>query len=272
MKQADLTIGEAAQLLGITPKAIRHYQQLGLLPKPLRSEHGYRLYAPQDLRLLQSVVRLQHFGLSLKQIKTVLESDESDTVLRGVLQRRQTDIEAEVTRLQEYKHRIENYFEVGSVSELESSNPTRYSSVSVIYETLKPISNGLTDVMTTVEEPVLRQLDAFQWSSGYEIYWHRTASALTKTVLPIEFQLIGWLERYIMLSTLQPNDLQAQAWLAELERNTIRFALRQCLKFPVLDCFPAVESVRLERLMCSLLYEHGSLLQKQFLVMLLNNK
>jgi hypothetical protein len=38
-----LLIGEVAELLGITPKAIRHYEKLRLFEKPARSESGYRL-------------------------------------------------------------------------------------------------------------------------------------------------------------------------------------------------------------------------------------
>ena len=39
--RTQLHIGEIAQLLGITPKAIRHYQKVGLLAEPERSEAGY---------------------------------------------------------------------------------------------------------------------------------------------------------------------------------------------------------------------------------------
>ena len=42
--RARLRIGEVAELLGVTPKAIRHYHKRGLLAEPTRSEGGYRLY------------------------------------------------------------------------------------------------------------------------------------------------------------------------------------------------------------------------------------
>lgn len=40
-----LRIGEAARLVGVTPKTVRHYEKIGLLPKAERSESGYRLYS-----------------------------------------------------------------------------------------------------------------------------------------------------------------------------------------------------------------------------------
>ena len=70
--RTQLHIGEIAQLLGVTPKAIRHYQKVGLLAEPERSEAGYRLYGAQNRLRLQRIRRLQALGLSLKQIKVVL--------------------------------------------------------------------------------------------------------------------------------------------------------------------------------------------------------
>jgi DNA-binding transcriptional MerR regulator len=67
-----LHIGEVANLLGITPKTIRHYHKVGLLAEPQRTESGYRLYTAGDLLRLQRIRRLQALGLSLKQIKTLL--------------------------------------------------------------------------------------------------------------------------------------------------------------------------------------------------------
>lgn len=43
--RTQLHIGEVAQLLGVTPRTIRHYQKVGLLAEPERTGAGYRLYA-----------------------------------------------------------------------------------------------------------------------------------------------------------------------------------------------------------------------------------
>lgn len=58
-----LTIGEAARLLGITPKAIRHYHKIGLLSEPERTASDYRLYDATALLRLQRIRRLQAMGL-----------------------------------------------------------------------------------------------------------------------------------------------------------------------------------------------------------------
>jgi len=65
-------VHEFAELSGVTVKALHHYDRLGLL-KPRRTETGYRIYAERDLERLQQVVALKYLGLSLQQIKIVLE-------------------------------------------------------------------------------------------------------------------------------------------------------------------------------------------------------
>ena len=77
-----LQIGEIAQLLGVTPKTIRHYQKIGLIAEPDRTEAGYRLFNAQDLLRLQRIRRLQALGLSLKQIKTLLGEPRQEIVCK----------------------------------------------------------------------------------------------------------------------------------------------------------------------------------------------
>jgi DNA-binding transcriptional MerR regulator len=50
-----MRIGEVAKQSGMTVEAVRFYERQGLLPKPPRTEAGYRLYADADLRRLQFI-------------------------------------------------------------------------------------------------------------------------------------------------------------------------------------------------------------------------
>jgi DNA-binding transcriptional MerR regulator len=67
-------VHQFARLAGVTVKALRHYDRLGLL-KPARSEAGYRLYQLGDLARLQQIVALKSIGLPLKDIRTLLDRD-----------------------------------------------------------------------------------------------------------------------------------------------------------------------------------------------------
>jgi len=71
--KAGLTIGEMARELHLNPKTIRYYEQVGLLPKPRRSESGYRLYSTDEMERLQLVKRAKLLGLSLAEVKEIVE-------------------------------------------------------------------------------------------------------------------------------------------------------------------------------------------------------
>ncbi|WP_309053885.1 MerR family transcriptional regulator [Streptomyces sp.] len=71
-----MRIGEIAALVGVTPRAVRHYHHLGLLPEPGRRANGYREYGVRDAVLLARVRRLAELGLGLDEVRDVLADDE----------------------------------------------------------------------------------------------------------------------------------------------------------------------------------------------------
>lgn len=70
---APLTIGQAADRTGLTPKAIRLYERKGLLPPPRRSDAGYRLYGDDDLVVLAFIRRARTLNLRLDEIADILD-------------------------------------------------------------------------------------------------------------------------------------------------------------------------------------------------------
>ncbi len=68
-KQATgLTAAECARRTGLTVRALRVYERRGLI-KPARSGKGWRLYGPEELIRLNTIVALKDFGLTLAQIR-----------------------------------------------------------------------------------------------------------------------------------------------------------------------------------------------------------
>jgi DNA-binding transcriptional MerR regulator len=65
-------VGELAKLTGLTVRALRYYDQIGLFSPSGYSETGHRLYSEDDIRLLHQILSLKDLGLSLEEIQTVL--------------------------------------------------------------------------------------------------------------------------------------------------------------------------------------------------------
>ena len=66
-----------SSLAGVSIRALRHYEALGLL-KPMRNpDNGYRLYSEADLLMCQQILSLKFFGLKLKGISHLLLSDKN---------------------------------------------------------------------------------------------------------------------------------------------------------------------------------------------------
>ena len=68
-----LKSGELAQAAGISPDTLRHYEKLGLLPIPVRSQGGYRLYPPDTLALVHMIRSAIRVGFTLSELADVLK-------------------------------------------------------------------------------------------------------------------------------------------------------------------------------------------------------
>lgn len=90
-----LSPSEAAKKLGVSPKALRVYEQRGLIT-PVRTEVGWRAYGPKEMDRAAEIVGLRSLGFSLAQIARVLNADADG--LEDALAAHQATLES---RLQE---------------------------------------------------------------------------------------------------------------------------------------------------------------------------
>ena len=68
-----VTVGRAAALTALSPKAIRLYERKGLLPEADRTESGYRLFTADDLAVLHFIRQAKTLDLTLEEIKDILD-------------------------------------------------------------------------------------------------------------------------------------------------------------------------------------------------------
>lgn len=94
----EYTIQQLSRLSGVTTRALRWYDKLGLLKPSGRTEGGYRLYGPAEVDRLQDILYYRALGVELARIRECLDDPSFDrlAVLRGHL----SVLEAERERLQ----------------------------------------------------------------------------------------------------------------------------------------------------------------------------
>jgi DNA-binding transcriptional MerR regulator len=68
-----MRIGELAERAGTTPRTLRYYESLGLLPPAERAGNGYRSYGEEHLRMLEQIRTLQEYGFGLEETRPFVE-------------------------------------------------------------------------------------------------------------------------------------------------------------------------------------------------------
>jgi len=79
-----LRIGDVARLTGTTPRTIRYYEEIGLLPDAAdRARGAHRTYREEDVERLQEVLRLKDLlGLSLEELSELIAAETARAALR----------------------------------------------------------------------------------------------------------------------------------------------------------------------------------------------
>jgi len=96
-KPALLRIGDAARLVGTTPRTIRYYEEKGLLPVPEdRAAGKHRLYDEQDVERLRELLRIRNLlGVPLEELRELVAVDEERAAVRSELRRTDSPDERE---------------------------------------------------------------------------------------------------------------------------------------------------------------------------------
>lgn len=105
-----MKIGQLAERTGVSPKTIRYYEQIGVLPEPRRSDNGYRTYDVGAAERLAFISDAKSAGLSLLEIQMILElRDEGESTCGHViasLEMRLQEIDRQMKELQRARDRI----------------------------------------------------------------------------------------------------------------------------------------------------------------------
>ena len=94
-----MRIGELAKRLGLNPKTLRYWEEIGLLPPPLRNSSGYRIYTEEHLKLCEFILKAKSVGFKLEEIKEIISLRSSGRTPCGCVEERIREKIQEIDRL-----------------------------------------------------------------------------------------------------------------------------------------------------------------------------
>jgi len=108
------SIKAIAEKTGKTTRALRYYEQLGILSPDMRTDAGYRMYSEKSVFQIEWIDKLNRLGFSLPEIKAFLSSFEdvesaSDLMTqRGALyQEKLLDVQQQISQLQQLSQELQ---------------------------------------------------------------------------------------------------------------------------------------------------------------------
>jgi DNA-binding transcriptional MerR regulator len=100
----SLSVSRLGKRFGLSRSALLYYDRIGLLSPSGRSRAGYRIYGDGDARRLEAICRYRGIGLSLDQIRELLDGATGRTA--ELLEARLDQLNAEIERLREQQRII----------------------------------------------------------------------------------------------------------------------------------------------------------------------
>ncbi len=113
-----MRIGELAKRAGVTPRTIRYYEDLGLIPRGEREGTGQHYYPEQAVLRLKKIDDLKRLGLSLEEVRNVIELYFADPTGRrakrkvlGMLRRHLAETDGQMAALKAFRQEIHKHIE-----------------------------------------------------------------------------------------------------------------------------------------------------------------
>ncbi len=133
-------IREVSLQYDITARALKYYEDMGLIQSTKSDDYAYRLYDESAIKRLEQILILRKLNIKVRDIQRIFQSENSDVVLE-ILSQKVTDIDNEVSLLHELKEVVIDF-----IKQIEQFNFHNESDVKLLYEKAKEIQGQLVNV------------------------------------------------------------------------------------------------------------------------------
>ena len=113
-----MRIGDLTERAGVTPRTVRYYESIGLLPPGEREGHGQHFYTEETLARLRKIDQLKKLGLSLDEIRGVIDlyfTDPSGVQpkqkILAILRHHLTEVDQKIGAFQQFRADLQAHIE-----------------------------------------------------------------------------------------------------------------------------------------------------------------
>ncbi|HVX45621.1 MAG TPA: MerR family transcriptional regulator [Mycobacteriales bacterium] len=172
-----LTIGQLARAAGLTPKALRHYDRIGLLRPAAVDAAGQRFYAPEQLGQAQLVARLRAADLPLEQVRECLAGD--DATVAQILLTHRSRMAARLARTQSALHQLEHLIHDGIGATMSTSDT---ASVGDETQLAKDLFNGVWRLLEKEDRSPAEDERMIHMAHASRYHWEQVGTASNMSI------------------------------------------------------------------------------------------
>jgi Cu(I)-responsive transcriptional regulator len=107
-----MKIGEASEASGVSQRMIRHYEKIGLVPKPARRDSGYRDYDEREVNTLRFIRRARDLGFPVDEISKLLalwhDRGRASAEVKALASARAAELKRKARALDEMRRALEH--------------------------------------------------------------------------------------------------------------------------------------------------------------------
>jgi len=102
------TISQISKAFNLSTRALRYYEQIGLITSEKKEDYAYRVYSEDTVKRLQQIIVLRKLRIPLKQIADILKSENIAEII-GTFRQNLSEVDEEITALSTIRDIISNF-------------------------------------------------------------------------------------------------------------------------------------------------------------------
>ena len=135
-----IKIRDVSLQYGISARALKYYEEMGLITSTRSDDYAYRLYDDTAVQRLEQILILRKLNISIKDIQRIFNTSGSEVVLE-VLGKKVNSIDEEVSLLHELKEIVLDF-----IRQIEDADFRKDSDVKLLYKKAKEIENQFVNI------------------------------------------------------------------------------------------------------------------------------